>query len=482
MFFGFNSAVSGLLASQRSLYTTNHNIDNANTKGYSRQEIEQRATKPFNMPGIGFLGTGTEIHNVERVRDSFVDFKYWNEIAPKAEWEIKKNQLLEIEKLMAEPTDNSFRRYMDDFYGSLDEMSKNSSDMSYREPVKQNAMAFTKHINETAKKLENMKRETNYEIRTEIKTINGLSQEIVGLNKQIYSSEVSGKKANDLRDKRELLVDEMAEIVPIKVNESSDGKYKVSVGGMAIVDHIYTNEVSLKEVKNANDTEYKIVWENGGEVNLKSGRLKGLMDMMTGNGENNSYRGVPYYTKQLDDFAREFAKGFNSVHKEGYGLASQNPAGDFFVDADNSDVNITAANITLSNEILEDIRNIGAAGNKGGSSEDNINLLKLINQRENKEFFKKNKDVSQGTPDDFIKSILSSMAVDSLQANRLYDTQELMQKNIETKRQSISGVSLDEEMADMVRFQHVYIASSKMISTMDMLIDVTVNRLGLVGR
>ena len=90
--------------------------------------------------------------------------------------------------------------------------------------------------------------------------------------------------------------------------------------------------------------------------------------------------------------------------------------------------------------------------------------------------------MSQGTPDDFIKAMLSSMAVDSLQAERFYKTQELMQKNIETKRKSISGVELNEEMADMIRFQHVYVASSKMISTMDMIIDITVNRLGMVGR
>ncbi|WP_201259671.1 hypothetical protein [Tissierella sp. P1] len=115
MFFGFNSAVRGLLASQRALYTTNHNIDNANTKGYSRQQVEQRATNPFKMPGIGFLGTGTEIYNVKRVRDSFVDFKYWSEMAPLGEWEIKKNSLTEIEKLMGEPSKSSFTQYMNDF-------------------------------------------------------------------------------------------------------------------------------------------------------------------------------------------------------------------------------------------------------------------------------------------------------------------------------------------------------------------------------
>lgn len=478
MFFGFNSAVRGLLASQRALYTTNHNIDNANTKGYSRQQINQRATDPFKMPGIGFLGTGTEVYNVQRVRDSFVDFKYWNETAPKGEWEIKKNSLTEIEKLMGEPSNNSFRKYMDDFYKSLDEMSKNPSDMAFREPVKENAMAFTKHINETAERLQNMKKETEYSIDMKVKNINSLSSQIVGLNRQIYSQELDGKPANDLRDKRELLVDELAKIVNIRVSESSDGKYTVSVGGISIVDHLYSNKVKF----NKDEAEgKKITWENGSTIDLKSGELKGLLDVYEGNGQGNSYRGIPYYMEQLDEFAKGFADKFNEQHRKGQTLKDESGTSKTGISFFKYDGNSPAATLTLSEDILKDIKNI-AAGSEGGdgNAEDNKNLLDLISQRESKTFFEGS--VSQGTPDDFIKSMLSSMAVDSLQAGRLYKTQELIQKNIETKRSSISGVNLDEEMADMVRFQHVYVASSKMISTMDMIIDITVNRLGLVGR
>lgn len=478
MFFGFNSAVRGLLASQRALYTTNHNIDNANTKGYSRQQIDQRATDPFKMPGIGFLGTGTEIHNIQRVRDSFVDFKYWNETAPKGEWEIKKNSLTEIEKLMGEPSNNSFRKYMDDFYKSLDEMSKNPSDMAFREPVKENAMAFAKHINETAERLQNMKKETEYSIDMKVKNINSLSSQIVGLNRQIYSQELDGKPANDLRDKRELLVDELAKIVNIRVKESSDGKYTVSVGGISLVDHLYSNKV----IFNKNGAEgKKITWENGSTIDLKSGELQGLLDIYEGNGQGNSYRGIPYFMDQLDKFAKGFADKFNEQHEKGQTLKDESGASKTGISFFKYNGNSPAATLTLSEDILKDIKNI-AAGSEGGdgSAEDNKNLLALISQRESKNFFEGS--VSQGTPDDFIKSMLSSMAVDSLQAGRLYKTQELIQKNIETKRSSISGVNLDEEMADMVRFQHVYVASSKMISTMDMIIDITVNRLGLVGR
>lgn len=470
MFFGLNTAVKGLLASQRSLYTVNHNVDNANTKGYSRQQTYQKATDPFKMAGTGFLGTGTEIHDIKRVRDSFVDFKYWNETAPKGEWEVKKNTLLEIEKLLGEPSDSSFRKYMDDFYTSITEMSKNPSDMAFREPVKENALSFAKHINETAKRLQEREKETEYTIEMNVKTINSLTTQITNLNRQIYSQELDGRHANDLRDRRELLVDELSKIVNVSVDESADGKYRVSLGGISIVNHLDSNKMVFDT-----STPERVLWENGSTVILKSGQLKGLKDLYLGDGQNNSYRGIPYYREKLNEFAKGFADEFNKQHKLGYALGGAQ-GGDFF----KYTAGDPAATLTVHEDILSDIRNIAAATKSDGSAEDNGNLLALIKQRESKTFF--TGGMSQGTPDDFIKSILSTLAVDSLQSGRMYKTQELIQKNIETKRTSISGVGIDEEMADMVRFQHIYMASAKMITTMDELLDVTINRIGLVGR
>ena len=477
MMYGFNTAVRGLLASQRSLYTTNHNISNANTKGYSRQQVSQQATKAHELPGIGFQGTGTEIYNITRVRDGFVDFKYWNESAPAGEWNIKKAALTEIEKLMGEPTNNSFRQYMDDFYVSLEDLSKNPSDTAFREPVRENALAFTKHLNETAQRLQKMGKDTEYEIEIKVDYVNSLTTQISGLNRQIYLAEVGGKPANDLRDRRELLVDDLSQLVNIKVTET-DGKYNVSLGGITIVDHLHTNKMSFKGTEDelTGETDYKLTWENGGEVKLKSGEIKGSMDMLMGTGVGNTYRGIPFYINKLDDFAREYAKGFNHQHKLGK-IANGDQGKDFFVGQDGK---ITAATITISAEILKDISKIAAGSSE--DAEDGNNILALIKQRDDKNFFGSVAGLSQGTPDDFIKSMLSSMAVDSLQAQRAYATQETIQRNIATKRDSISGVSLNEEMADMVQFQHVYVAASKMISTMDMLLDLTVNRLGLVGR
>ncbi|NLJ77726.1 MAG: flagellar hook-associated protein FlgK, partial [Tissierellia bacterium] len=340
----------------------------------------------------------------------------------------------------------------------------NPSDPSFREPVKENALALTKHMNETAKRLQDMQKEQEFSMGTMERRINDLAIQITSLNKQIYATELDGRKANDLRDRREVLVDELSEIVDIRVDESTDGKYVVSIGGVSLVDHSNTFTVKLAEDRS------RLEWSNGSKVALNSGRLKGLLDIYNGDGVDNAYRGIPYYMARLNGFAEEFADNFNAQHRQGYTLDGVGGE-DFFVFTDDgSPEGSSAAIITVNQNILENPENIAAAGGQSGSAEDANNLLDLIALRD------------ENSPDDYIKSILSNLAVDSLQSRRMNDTQDVVLRNIQSKRDSIQGVSYDEEMADMVRFQHSYVASARMISTMDIIMDVTINRLGLVGR
>ena len=361
--FGFNTAVSGLLASQRALYVTNHNIQNMTTEGYSRQVAKQRATNPMNLPGVGFLGTGTEIYDVVRMRDSYVDFKYWNESAPKGEWEVKRDKLMEIEKLLGEPSDSSFRQYLDDFFSSINELSKNPSDYSFRQPVKEAALALTKHINETAKRLDNLQKDTVFSIDTKVKQVNDIAHQISSLNVQIYGLEIDGKSANDLRDKRELLVDDLSKIVNVKVDESAEGKYRVSISGVSIVDHDYVSPIEYKrEVPGDKNSKKILQWANGGKLNLKGGELKGLIELVDENGEGGSYRGIPFYQEKLDDFVKGFAEKINEVHKDGYGYKKDDKGIAFFVNGEGAETDIKAINITISDKILEDVGNIAEIG------------------------------------------------------------------------------------------------------------------------
>jgi len=468
---GFNTAVSGLLSSQRSLYVTSHNFSNATTPGYSRQIAYQRATDPYYAPGVGYIGTGTEIYDVRRVRNSYVDYKYWSENGSKGEWETKAESLKELETLFGEPSNNSFRQYMDDFFQSLEDLTTNPSDSSYREPVREAALALTKHINETAERLVNVKEETSFQIEAQVKKVNDIAAQISSLNGQIYSLEIDGKTANDLRDRRELLVDDLSKIVNVQVNEYSDGKYRVSIGGIALVNHKEVSEIKY---------ESELQWANGNALNLKSGSLKALQELYEGDGENNTYRGINFYINKLNTFAERFADTINEQHKDGVTLdAADITTGseiDFFKISDSANPALT---LTLSDEVLESVSNIAARA-VGTGVENADNLQAIIKLRENKTFF--SGGVSQGTPDDFLKSIISNLAVDSTHGKRMDSNEEQIIKNILEKRESESGVSTEEETTNMIRFLNSYRASSEMISTLDQILDVVVNRLGVAGR
>ena len=468
---GFNTAVSGLLSSQRSLYVTSHNFSNATTPGYSRQIAYQRAADPYYAPGVGYIGTGTEIYDVRRVRNSYVDYKYWNENGSKGEWETKAESLKELETLFGEPSNNSFRQYMDDFFQSLEDLTTNPSDSSFREPVREAALALTKHINETAERLVNVKEETSFQIEAQVKKVNDIAAQISSLNGQIYSLEIDGKTANDLRDRRELLVDDLSKIVNVQVNEYSDGKYRVSIGGIALVNHKEVSEIKY---------ESELQWANGNVLNLKSGSLKALQELYEGNGENNTYRGINFYINKLNTFAERFADTINEQHKDGVTLdAADITTGseiDFFKISDSANPALT---LTLSDEVLESVSNIAARA-VGTGVENADNLQAIIKLRENKTFF--SGGVSQGTPDDFLKSIISNLAVDSTHGKRMDSNEEQIINNILEKRESESGVSTEEETTNMIRFLNSYRASSEMISTLDQILDVVVNRLGVAGR
>lgn len=509
---GFNTAVSGLLSSQRSLYTTNHNIANANTEGYSRQIAKQQANTPLNFPGVGMLGTGTEISEITRIRDEYMNFKYWGENGPAGEWEIKRNTLVEIENLFNEPSEDGLRKNLDEFFGALETLSTNPSDYAHRSLVREKAVALTNLLNETAHKLYNVQKELNFAVSTKIKQVNDYADQIRHLNEQIFKLELDGTKANDLRDKRELLIDKLSKIVNVQTSEH-DGKYKVSIGGIALVDHISVSRLKYPPnvVDNPLNPKEKLVqvqWETGNqEVQLKSGELKGLLDVRDGNESDPDYRGIPFYITRLNEFAQKMFEKMNEVHHNGSGLnGSENKflftidgknTSDLVIGAENGETidfanpthianykdfiqkNVRADNITLSGDIIGDLDNIAAAYDNNGV-ENNGNILELIALREDRTFF--DTTTPQGTPDDFVKSILSTLSVDSQQASRMNDNQTAIMENIELRRDSESGVSIDEEMSNMVKYQHSYNAAARMITTIDAIYDVTINRLGLVGR
>ncbi|MBA1334011.1 MAG: Flagellar hook-associated protein FlgK [Firmicutes bacterium] len=500
-FSGLSIVVKGLFAQQAAMNVTGHNISNVNTDGYSRQRAVLETTTPEAVGSCGMLGTGVTVQQIERLRNSFLDVKFWGENMVLGEWEARSDILSQIEAVFNEPSDAGLNTVIDSFFSSLQELAKDPGSLTVRALVRENAISFTNTLNHMASQFQKIQTDINFSIETKVKELNSYAKQISELNQQIMRYEIDGSNANDLRDRRDLLVDKMSKIADVKVFEDADGRFRLNVGGRLMVNHNTYNELMLVERGTAKNPDvdvnglYDVQWDDGMVFNPKSGELKGLIDMRDSDGSPGTYKGVPYYMRQLNTFAREFAAAFNAIHTTAYGLVDdgyEEPGGDmiYFFTSDitmdsyipgsprelNTMDEITAANITVSKEIFNDLNCICFADSFDTVPGDATKGLELANLRYSKIF------PTFGTPEDFVKSLVSSLGVDGQEAIRMRDNQDILVTQTDITRMSTSGVSIDEEMANMIKFQHSYNAAARMITTMDEMIEVVVNRMGVVGR
>jgi len=501
-FFGLEVAVRGLYTSRRQLDITGHNITNVNTPGYSRQVGIQQASTPLSIPtGAGMLGTGSDVIGISRIRDEFLDFKFWSENDDYGEWETKATLMAELEAIFDEPSDSGMNKVFDDFYSALQELSKDPSNESIRALVKQTGIAVARYFNSIANNLNKVRSDCNNAIKIKVEEVNSYARQIRDLNEQIYKAELNGNVANDLRDERTELVNKLSKIIDIEVTEvivNNQGKeekrFQVVAGGSFLVNHFDSYEL---EVYQNEEGMYDIRWTSSKNQFIpKSGEIKGYLDVRDGTGSKGEYTGVPYYINKMNEFARTFAKAFNEgIMKDGTKLYTGHAGGvgldgtegirfftydgksseEFMADGYDAYDKITAFNISISADINDDPRKIAAAL-PNGEAGNNENIRELLNTRRDNRMF------AEGAPEDFMKALVAALGIDSQYAKKLSSNQNTIINQIENRRLSVSGVSIDEEVANLVKFQHSYNAAAKMVSVMDEIYEITIHRLGVGGR
>lgn len=553
-FLGMEIALRGLYSSQRGMANVSHNVDNVNTPGYSRQVLNQKAARPMLVAGkAGMLGLGSDVVSVERVRDTYLDEKYWSEAQYFGEWSVKNTILTDMQTIYNEPSDSGFTKIISDFYTVMQQLSTDPSNPGIRNAVKEKGVMVAKYFNSVAAHFDHLQEDLNNMVYAKVSEINTLADQIQNLNLQIYNYEVMGNIANDLRDQRTYLVDKLSQIVNCSAYEVETGlklpngqpekRFVVTISGKALVDHqhlVHLKCVNRDEKLNAEDLNnlYEVVWEDGNTINIKSGELKGYLDMRDGNdgmpalngeGTSPNCKGIPYYQRKMNEFVQVFARTFNegiidsdgdgnldkiSGHVDGYTLSSSegDPASGirFFTMLDqegkpmsSSDFismiyqqaadsgitddpatayderlvfgyrNLTARNFSISFDIDSDpVENISASS-EAGQTGNNENLYSLLEMRHNTYMF------MEGSGEDFIKTLISTMGVDGQQYSVYLGIQEGIMNQIENRRQSISGVSLNEEMANLVKYRQIYGAAAHMIQTYSEVLDILINQLGL---
>lgn len=311
-FFGLNIAYKGLLASNAAMNTTANNIANVQTQGYSRQQVVQQASDAIRVfQTYGCAGAGVETLAIERVRDDFYDHRYWENNAKYGEYDMKQYYMQQIETYFKDDvTQPGFKTIFDQLLNGLQEVMKNPSSTTKAQFISF-AENLTEYFNNTAGNMEVLQKDVNQEIKLKVDEINSLASEIASLNKQINVIELTGTTANELRDRRTLLVDQLSKIVDVQVAETpiydtnnpdrktGANRYMVTIaGGQTLVDGSEFNGlecVARENYEKINQSDidglYEIYWENGQSFNLYNvsmgGDLFGLIQMRDGNnGEN----------------------------------------------------------------------------------------------------------------------------------------------------------------------------------------------------
>lgn len=228
-FFGLETAKRALTTQQAALYTTGHNVANANTPGYTRQRVNFATTSPYPSPAInrpqipGQMGTGVKAGDIQRIRDSFTDMQYRTETSKLGYWSGKAEMLGQMEDVMNEPSDTGLSSTMDQFWNALQDLAVQPQNDGARRVVRERGISLANTFNYISNSLKSIQKDYRKEIDTSQDQMNSILRQINAINKQIGSIEPHGYLPNDLYDERDRLVDELSTMVNIKVDPKASG-------------------------------------------------------------------------------------------------------------------------------------------------------------------------------------------------------------------------------------------------------------------
>ncbi|MBN2853890.1 MAG: flagellar hook-associated protein FlgK [Clostridia bacterium] len=481
-FYGLELASKSLYASQKAIETTAHNIANVNTEGYSRQVVELEAVVNYNgliydSKNARNVGSGVVISNIEQVRNEFYDKLYRKEISISSELTSKNQAYSYIEEIMKSSSDSNITNDITSLFNSMEKLSLDSENMILREQVRQDAILLTDNLNTTAENLYQFQSQLNNNVIALTGQINDMANEVASLNDMIYKYELSGNKANDLRDQRNLLVDQISEKIGVTTSEGADGTFKVLINGFSLVDHKTVNQITLKQdITNpvTNEKYSSLYWgSTNTKVNIQSGEMKALTDMRDGNSVDRI--GVNYIIGKLDNLAGSLVTEFNAINRAGYTLPYGSSSSETGIDFFNA-ANTHAFNISISSELEESGANIAASSqliSDFSNWGNNENLQSFMNLRESDSITFGSESI--GDFESYIENTYTQISFATGFAASRKASQDSIVSYVTNQKDSVSGVNLDEEMLNLSRYQKSYQAAAKLMAVIDEMLQTLLN-------
>jgi flagellar hook-associated protein 1 FlgK len=464
--FGLNTAVSALAAAQTAMDTAAHNTANASTPGYSRQRVRLVASAPFPFPTFnrsglpGQIGTGVSVASIERARDAFLDIQIRSQGELAGYWDTRRDELSKVESIFPEPSGSGLGDVLSKFWSAWQDVAADPTSMAARAALTEQAATLASRLNRDSGQLTSLTAGINAQLTGGVNEVNDIARQLAALNDQIQRVVVSGNNANDLADQRDVLLDRLSALVPITVDPQADGSTTVLIGGTDLVNHGTARTVVAGSVGPGN---IQPQWSDGSAVALGTAKLGALVEMRDTT--------IVGYGTRLNTLAKGIADAVNLVHQSGTDATGAPGLAFFTYTAGNE-----AASLAVNAAIAGDPRLVAAAA--GPNQPGDGSIAGQIADLRTALLFGSG---TQSAADNYA-GIVAAIGSDARQGSEMAANQSLVVEHLTTRRESISGVSLDEEATDMIRFQHAYQAAARVITAVDEMLDQLINRTGLVGR
>ncbi|MBI4299962.1 MAG: flagellar hook-associated protein FlgK [Chloroflexi bacterium] len=571
-FLALDIARRALLAQQQAIDVTAHNIANASTPGFSRQRITFATTPPYPAPTLyldsvpGQIGTGVTVTSVQRVRDTFLDYQIRTEQQSVGEWEAKRDSLQRVEVLLNEPSDSGLNSLLSKFWSSWQELSVEPDDMAVRASLLEEGKSLASILKRDYLELDAIWQELGTQLTQKVQEISDLAAQIASLNVQIKQSQVTGNSANDLKDRRDQLLDNLSGMVGVSYVVDSNDSVNVLLSGRVLVSG---GEAAQLQTVQGVGGAVQIQWSSdGAAVTVSGGELKGLQDL------RNTI--IPDKIANLQELASKLITDVNALHSTGYDLDDGTGAA-FFTGAGANDVAVSAtlgadvkkvaaasvsgspgdgslalaiarlegnttqlaatselapgtalatSGLTVERVILNGaganvdytltssaagtltltgvvdgvtrsqtltVQDMTTAGFQsldfaelgvkidlagGGASATAANIITDLTNAATDSVSTESRVTTGG----YYQGMIATLGLDARRAAGMAESQSLLVAHLNSRKEEMSGVSLDEETVNLVKYQHAYQAAARLVTVIDEVLETLIGRTGLVGR
>lgn len=439
-----NIAREALATSQAELDTTSHNIANANTDGYTKQKVVTEAATPIQTT-YGFLGSGVQIDSIKRVRDAFVDEQATNLNSDLNEATIEQQTMSNVESIFNDSSGNGLSDQLNALFSAFQTLAQNPEDAGLRQTVMQTGQDVATTFNVMNNQIQNAKYQVGQEIDSDVSKINQLSGTIASINSRILASGGAANASADLQDQMGDAISQLSDLINVKVTTDPTGITNVTAGGAVVV--AAGTAFSFKATQTASGFTIGRS-DTSTQATISSGELSGLMTSYNGS--------ITSFSNQLDSIANTLIQTVNAYHSAGYTLSTDgSPAqtGKSFF-AGNS-----AGSIAISPDITSDLNNIAASSS--GDPGDGGNATAIANVL-NAPVTSQGQSIVTS-----YQGLVGQVGIASQQASNSQQSLQLSQNQMQSFQSSISGVSLDEELTNMIQYQHSFEAAAKIVTTTD---------------